>query len=115
MPRYIYDRDLECLVEIGNGSNRPEPEKRTKQKGVISDLQPYRAAGSDIACGGKRPVISGRRQHREFLARNGYVEVGNERGPARSDSPSPREAQAVRVNDIKRAMGEFGSDTGARR
>lgn len=106
MPRYIYDKDLECLVEIGNGSNRPEPEKRTKQKGIISDIQPYRAAASDVACNGKRPVISGRRQHREFLRRNGYVEVGNESGYRPSDAPSPREAQRDRVMDIKRSLGE---------
>jgi hypothetical protein len=106
MPRYIYDRDLECLVEIGNGSNQPEPAKRTKARGVISDIEPYRAAASDVACGGKRPVISGRRQHREFLRRNGYVEVGNEFALTRSDAPSPREEQLSRVNDIKRALGE---------
>ncbi len=106
MPRYIYDKDLECLIEIGNGSNRPEPEQRTKQKGVISDIQPYRAAGSDIACNGKRPMIAGRRQHREFLSRNGYVEIGNEYGYRPGSGLSPRDAQRDRVNDIKRALGE---------
>jgi hypothetical protein len=106
MTRYIYDRDLECLVEIGNGSNRPEPEKRVKPKGVISDIQPYRAAASDIACNDKRPMISGRRQHREFMQRNGYVEVGNESGYRKPDATSPREAQRDRVNDIRRALGD---------
>jgi hypothetical protein len=106
MTRYVYDRDLECLVEIGNGSNRPEPEKRVKQKGVISDIQPYRAAASDVACNGKRPMISGRRQHREFMQRNGYVEVGNESGYRPPSAPSPREAQRERVNDIKRVLGD---------
>jgi hypothetical protein len=106
MARFIYDKDLECLVEIGNGSNRLEPEKRVKQKGVISDIQPYRAAASDIACNGKRPMISGRRQHREFMQRNGYVEVGNESGYRKPDATSTRESQCERVNDIKRALGE---------
>jgi hypothetical protein len=45
---------------------------------VMGDIEPYRAVGADIASGGKRPVIGGRRQHREYMARNGYMEVGNE-------------------------------------
>ena len=114
MPRYRYDKDWGEVVEIREGSNYPEPEKRQRPQGVISDIEPYRAAGSDIACEGKRPVIAGRRQHREFLRRNGYVEVGNDRSPSPSDRPSPREAQADRVNDIRRAMGDFGSNTGRR-
>lgn len=68
---------------------------------VISDLPEYRAAAADKDTG-KRPLIDGRRQHREFLARNGYAEVGN-------DYVSPRReelSQADRVADIKRALGD---------
>jgi hypothetical protein len=66
---------------------------------VISDLDPYRAAAADKHTG-KRPVIGGRRQHREFLARNGYVEVGNDFSvPAREQM-----SQADRIADIKRAI-----------
>jgi hypothetical protein len=100
MPRYVYDKDLECLVEIGNGSNREPPRKRGKPLGVISDIEPYRAAGSDVACQNKRPVIGGRRQHREFLARNGYIEVGNERVTPRREELS----RTGRISDIKRAI-----------
>lgn len=114
MARFRYDKDMDCIVEIREGSNYPEPEKRNKPRGIISDIEPYRAMGADIACGGKRPVINGRRQHREYLSRNGYTEVGNDRSPSRSDMPSAREQQASRVHDIKRALGEFGSNTGAR-
>lgn len=114
MPRFRYDKEMDCIVEIREGSNVPEPEKRGKPRGIISDIEPYRAAASDVACDGKRPVIGGRRQHREFLRRNGYVEVGNEQRPTRSDAPSSREAQCDRVESIKRAMGEYGSNTGAR-
>ena len=114
MPRFRYDKEMDCLVEIREGGNYPEPEKRTKMKGLIPDIEPYRAAGADVACGGKRPVISGRRQHREFLRRNGYVEVGNERVPSQSDRPSAREVTHDRVNDIRRALGDFGSNTGSR-
>lgn len=113
MPRFRYDKDLDCLVEIRADGNY-EPEKRQRPRGIISDLEPYRAVASDIACGGKRPIISGRRQHREFLRRNQYVEVGTERGPSPSDAPSPRQAQTDRVNDIRRALGDFGSNTGRR-
>lgn len=110
MARFVYDKDLECLVEVGEFSNRPPPEKRMKMKGVISDIEPYRAVASDIACGGKRPVIGGRRQHREFLRRNEYVEVGNDFVPNKYQ-PSSR---SERIDDIRRAMGDFGSNVGGR-
>lgn len=112
MPRYRYDKDMECLIEIRDGANYYD--ETPKGPTIIRDIEPYRAAASDVACGGKRPLISGRRQHREFLQRNGYVEVGNESGPRRQDVPSPREAQRERVDAIKRALGEYGSNTGAR-
>lgn len=66
---------------------------------VISDLQEYRAAAADKVTG-KRPVIGGRRQHREFLQNNGYREVGNEMPTVRHEQMSSHE----RVNDIRRAM-----------
>jgi len=44
---------------------------------VVADIQPYQAMGVDAASG-KAPVITSRSQHREYLKRNGYVEVGNE-------------------------------------
>jgi hypothetical protein len=110
MPRYRYDKDLDCLIELREGSNWFEP---SKGPNVISDIEPYRAVASDIACDGKRPMIGGRRQHREFLSRNGYIEVGNESGMTRSDMPSAREMQRDRIEDIKRAAGDYGSNTGA--
>lgn len=44
---------------------------------VQPDIQPYRAVVIDKETG-KVPVIESRKQHREFLRRNDYVEVGNE-------------------------------------
>ena len=41
---------------------------------VISDIEPYKAMGGDMA--GK--MITSRSAHREFLQRNGFIEVGNE-------------------------------------
>jgi hypothetical protein len=66
---------------------------------VISDLTEYRAAAADKQTG-KRPVIGGRRQHREFLQTNGYREVGNEMPTVRREEMSSGD----RVNDIRRAM-----------
>lgn len=111
MPRFRYDKDMECLVEVRDGANFYEEPKGPT---IIRDLEPYRAAAADVACEGKRPVISGRRQHREFLARNGYVEVGNENPVRCPDGPSPQEAQRARVDDIKRSLGEYGSNTSRR-
>lgn len=68
---------------------------------VIGDLPEYRAAAADKDTG-KRPVIGGRRQHREFLQRNGYVEVGNEMPTARREEFSRSE----RISDIRRALGD---------
>lgn len=44
---------------------------------VQPDIQPYRAVAVDKKTG-KMPVINSRREHREYLKRNGYVEIGND-------------------------------------
>ncbi|MBJ9695749.1 zinc ribbon domain-containing protein [Burkholderia cenocepacia] len=44
---------------------------------VAPDIGPYQAVAVDVATG-RPPVINSRSAHREFLKRNGYVEVGNE-------------------------------------
>lgn len=46
---------------------------------VAADIQPYRATAVDVATG-RAPVINSRSDHRAFLKRNGYIEVGNEMG-----------------------------------
>lgn len=68
---------------------------------IIKDVEPYRAVATDVD--GKRPVIGGRRQHREFLQRNGYREVGN-------DVPlSPKQAQydLATPRDVKQAIDQL--------
>lgn len=45
---------------------------------IIRDIDPYQAVAVDVATG-KPPRIGSRSEHREFLKRNGYVELGNER------------------------------------
>lgn len=44
---------------------------------VMSDIKDYRAVAVDVATG-TTPVITSRSRHREFLKRNGFIEVGNE-------------------------------------
>ena len=45
---------------------------------IIKDIDPYKAVAVDVATD-KAPAIGSRREHREFLKRNGYHEVGNEK------------------------------------
>ena len=44
---------------------------------VIADIQPYQAMGVDVATG-DAPMITSRSKHRDYLKRNGYVELGND-------------------------------------
>lgn len=57
---------------------------------IIRDIDPYQAVAEDKATG-QRPHIGSRREHREFLKRNGYHERGND--PIRS-----RQAEYADVN-----------------
>lgn len=52
-------------------------EKKAKSHYVITDIEPYKAVAGDMA--GK--WIKSRKEHREFLKRNGFIEVGNEHRP----------------------------------
>lgn len=47
---------------------------------VMGDIQPYQAVAVDVATG-NAPVITSRSAHREYLKRNGYVELGNDAKP----------------------------------
>lgn len=51
---------------------------------VQGDQAPYQAVAVDVATG-SAPRIDGRAQHREFLRRNGYHEVGNDIPKARTE------------------------------
>jgi hypothetical protein len=66
---------------------------------IMSDIAPYRTAATDVATG-QRAVIGGRRQHREFLRRNGYVEIGNDYVPPRHEELGRTE----RIADIRRVL-----------
>jgi hypothetical protein len=51
---------------------------------VVADIAPYQAMGVDVATG-RAPVIGSRSAHRDYLKRNGYIEVGNEQPKLRTE------------------------------
>ena len=106
MSRYIYDKDMGCLVEVGEFSNQPGPTKMSAPRGVMRDIEPYRTAAADVAAGNKQVWIGGRRQHREFLKRNGLVEVGNDSSLYRPRRPVAL-SKEKRIRDIQRAIHEL--------
>ena len=71
---------------------------------VVSDIHPYQAMGTDVATG-NAPVITSRSQHREYLTRNGYVEVGNEMPKPR---PKPTVTKEEVARDVKRTIDHLG-------
>jgi hypothetical protein len=80
-----------------------EPMEKIGASGqIIKDIEPYKPAAVDKDTG-QRPVISGRRQHREFLRNNGYIEIGNSFVEPKREELSKSE----RVADIRRAMNDF--------
>ncbi|MBF0310932.1 MAG: hypothetical protein HQL56_15540 [Magnetococcales bacterium] len=90
MARYIWDRDTQRWVEPGEWHR----EKRAALT-VISDMEPYR----NMIDG---QLISGRRQHREFLRHYGVVEVGNEIPTPR---PTPMESPRQDILKVLRGQG----------
>lgn len=80
-----------------------KPYRQSESITIIKDIEPYKAVASDIATG-KPPVIAGRAQHREFLKRNGYFEIGTEKL-----QPKPRPVETVSKHEIKRAIEEMKS------
>lgn len=100
--------------EFEAAGGKPQTAKRVKHKWfnepldeirvggqIIKDIDPYKPAAVDKNTG-QRPVISGRRQHKEFLRNNGYIEIGNSYVAPKREELSKSE----RIADIKRAMGE---------
>lgn len=69
---------------------------------IIKDIEPYKSVAVDKNTG-HPPVIGGRRQHREFLRNNGYVEIGNSYVTPKREELSKSE----RVADIRRAMNDL--------
>lgn len=64
---------------------------------IVKDIEPYMPVAADTD--GKIHAVMGRRQHREFLRRNNYVEVGNE-----YKAPSRPTLEHTSKADIKNAI-----------
>jgi len=76
-------------------------ELRIMATSVCPDIQPYRSVALDKETG-KRVSIRSRAQHREFLARNDFVEVGNDWQPPPSRNDSPADAPMLSVEEMKK-------------
>lgn len=70
---------------------------------IIKDIEPYAAVGGDVALGGAAPKIGSRREHKEFLKRNKYIEVGNQEQRQRKQEFHPV------APDLRRALEEVKS------
>jgi len=109
MPRYRYDKDLDAIVEIRDRSNYFDD--RPKGPAIISD---------DLGAGinGLRHMATGRyhdskSKFRADTRASGCVETGNDTPRVYDDRPTMREQRADLISDIRRARGDFGSNTGA--
>src|SRR5688572_2933642 len=72
--RFRYDKATKNLIPLEEWlAKYGEPSTRAHY--VQPDLEPYMAVSGDMA--GK--MIRSRREHREFLRRNNFIEVGNEK------------------------------------
>lgn len=84
-----------CYGHFGSASQRSGIQ-------IIKDIEPYKAVAVDSRTG-KVPKIGSRREHREFLRANNYVEVGNE--PIRErpiiDVPSSRAEITQTIRQMK--------------
>jgi hypothetical protein len=70
--RSVAERDRELPLCCGQPMTR-----KIVPTMVAPDIGAYQAVAVDVATG-KAPVINSRSAHRDFLKRNGYIEVGNE-------------------------------------
>lgn len=76
-------------------------ERRIMPTMVQADIQPYMSAAIDKETG--KPVgIHSRKQHREFLRRNDYVEIGNDAPRATSRDSTEPDAPMLSVDEMKR-------------
>lgn len=92
--RHIEDRD-QSPEHCGK-----KMERRIMPTMVQADIQPYRSIAIDKETG--RPAeIHSRKQHKEFLRRNDYIEIGNDfQKPKRDEGPA--DAPMVNVEQMKK-------------
>ena len=75
--------------------------RRIMPTSVQADINPYKSVAVDKETG-KPVIVNSRKQHREFLKRNDYVEVGNE-VPKFRDEPQHDSAPMLTKEQMKRA------------
>jgi len=68
---------------------------------VQADIQPYRPIAVDKETG-KVPIINSRKQHREFLKRNDYIEVGDDPIKERKQESTEPDAPMLSVEEMKK-------------
>lgn len=101
-----------CKVCSGwHDLDEPWPDNCYSRKGnvgpqIVKDSDAYMSVAADKATG--EPVyVGGRAQHREFLRRNNYVEVGND--SSLFSQPKPQNLDLVRGHEIKTAIDQVRS------
>lgn len=100
--KYVYDPSKKTLVEVAKSEG-------SSRLFIYGDIKPYVAVAGDMA--GKE--ITSRSQHRAFLKRNGFEEVGNElpymeRKRKEFIADEERKAASARYATIKRVMSQYG-------
>lgn len=75
--------------------------RRIMPTSVQMDINPYKSVAVDKETG-KPVIVNSRKQHREFLRRNDYVEVGNE-APKFIREPQPDSAPMLTKEQMKKA------------
>lgn len=103
---YRYDREVKELIPIDEWLAK-YGERSVKAHYVQPDIEPYMAVSGDRA--GK--MIRSRREHREFLKRNQFEEVGNEKAymmknRGMSDDNPNTVSDAKREDEICRSLSQ---------
>lgn len=100
--RTLADYDKMPVCECG-----AQTEKQLCAPFIQPDLAGYQALGVDVKTG-NAPRIEGRTQHREYLKRNGYVEVGNDLPKSRQFDGSDKSLKGDVIEATKRVLAQPG-------
>lgn len=109
---YYWDKQLECLMEVGEGANRPLPEKRVGAFNLVRDYDNFQHRGMHDhtkGVGHALTITKGRRQLRDEERARGVIQVGNETS---GWSPPPSMPDAAPM--VRNALAKTGFYDGAR-
>jgi hypothetical protein len=110
--RYIWDKHLESMIEIGDGTNSPMPEKRVGASNLMRDYENFEHRGMvdhKQGAGHALHITKGRRQLRDEERARGVVQVGNEKA---GWSPPPKMPDAGPM--VREALARTGFYDGAK-